>query len=260
MKTFIITQEDTFYLPTFLNTVLAARRKDVLGLTILPETTKKKGWSGLVKEHYQLFGPRAFLYQSGRFAWYRGMELVRRVVPLAGFYSVQAVAQHYRVPLYPTVSINNQEYLSTLKALAPDVIVSVNASQVFKRPLLTLPRLGCINVHGAPLPRYRGRLPSFWVLFNREPETGVTVHFMNEELDDGPIIAQRRVPIVPGETQHSLVTKTKKIGAELLLESLARLEQGTVEARPNDRAQATYYSFPTPEDGRKFRRLGLRFI
>ncbi|MBI3303119.1 MAG: formyl transferase [Deltaproteobacteria bacterium] len=260
MKIFILTQEDAFYLPAALHTVLAARGKDVVGMTILPETTKKKGWLGLMKEHYQLFGLRTFLYQSVRFAWYRGMDLVTRFVPLPGFYAVQAVTRHYRIPLYPTVSINSAAYLDTLRALAPDVVVSINASQVFKKQLLTLPPLGCINVHGAPLPKYRGRLPSFWALFNREQETGVTVHFMNEELDDGPIIAQRRVPIVPGETQHSLIVKTKRVGAELLLESLDRLEKGTVETRPNDRAQATYYSFPTPEDGQKFRRLGLRFI
>lgn len=138
--------------------------------------------------------------------------------------------------------------------------LSINASQVFKPPLLALPRLGCINVHGALLPKYRGRLPSFWVLYNGEQETGVTVHFMNEKLDDGPIIIQRRIPVVPGETQHSLIMKTKKIGAELLLEALERLEQGQIEIQPNDCAHATYYSFPTPQDGQKFRRLGRHFI
>lgn len=260
MKIFLITQEDAFYLPTFLSIILKARSQDVMGITILPETTRKKGWSGLVKEHYRLFGPRAFLYQGVRFIWYRGLDLVTHVVPLPGFYSVQAAARRYRIPCYPAVNINSPAYLDTLRELAPDVIVSVNASQVFKSSLLTLPRLGCINVHGALLPKYRGRLPSFWVLFNGEKETGVTVHFMNERLDDGPIIVQRRVPVVPGETQHSLIVKTKKIGAELLLEALERLEQGQVEVQPNDCAYATYYSFPTPQDGRKFRSLGLRFI
>lgn len=260
MKIFLITQEDAFYLPTFLHTILEARSKDVAGITILPETTRKKGWSDLVKEHYQLFGLRTFFYQGVRFVWYRGMDLVTRVVPLPGFYSMQAVARHYRIPCYPTVSINSPVYLDTLGHLAPDVIVSINASQVFKPQLLALPRLGGINVHGALLPQYRGRLPSFWVLFNGEQETGVTVHFMNEKLDDGPIIVQRRISIVPGETQHSLIMKTKKIGAELLLETLERLEQRQIEVQPNDCAHATYYSFPTPQDGRKFRSLGLRFI
>lgn len=260
MKIFIITSEDAFYLPAVLNTILGARGRDVIGVTILPETTKKKGWKGLIREHYELFGLWTFLYQGARFAWCRAADVISRFVPLTRFYSVHAVARHYRTPLYPTTNINSKEFLSTLRNLAPDVIVSVNASQVFKQPLLTLPSYGCINVHGGLLPKYRGRLPSFWALLNGERETGVTVHFMNEELDDGPIILQRRVPIVPGETQHSLILKTKRIGTALLLEALDRLEQGPVETFPNDRSQATYHTFPTPQDGRKFRRLGLRFV
>ncbi len=260
MKIFIITQEEAFYLPNFIRTVLATRGKDVMGMTILPPTTPKKGWQAIIREHFQLYGPRAFFYQSARFVYYRLMDLVAPFVPLKNFYSVHAVARHYQVSLYPTSSVNHKQFLDKLRHMAPDVIVSINASQVFRRRLLTLPRLGCINVHGAPLPRYRGRLPSFWVLLNRERETGVTVHIMNEELDDGPIIAQRRVPIMPGETQHSLILKTKRVGAELLLESLDQLENGGVKEQPNDRSQATYYSFPTPEDGRRFRDLGLHFI
>jgi methionyl-tRNA formyltransferase len=260
MKIFIITSEDAFYLPAVLDTILAVRGKDVIGVTILPETTKKKGWKGLIREHYELFGLRTFLYQGARFAWCRAADLISRLVPLPRFYSVQAAVQYHRMPLYPTANINSKEFLSILKILAPDVIVSVNASQIFKQPLLTLPPHGCINVHGGPLPKYRGRLPSFWALLNGERETGVTVHFMNEELDDGPIILQRRVSIVPGETQHSLILKTKRVGTELLLEALDRLEKGSVETLPNDRSQATYNTFPTPEDGRKFRRLGLRFV
>jgi methionyl-tRNA formyltransferase len=260
MKIFIVTSEDVFYLPHVLHMILSARGKDIVGMTILPETTKKKGWRGLIQEHYELYGLRTFLYQGLRFAWYKALNTLSTILPLPGFYSTRAVAHYHHTPLYPTVSINSQEFLNQLKTLAPDVIVSINSSQIFKRPLLTLPPLGCINVHGAPLPKYRGRLPSFWALLNGEQETGVTVHFMNEDLDDGPIILQRRVPITPGETQHSLILKTKRAGAELLLEALQKLERGPIDTLPNDRTQATYYSFPTPEDGRKFRRLGLRFI
>ena len=260
MKLVIITQEETFYLPTFFRLLLQARSHDVVGLTIMPATMPKKGWGATLHEHFALFGLRTFLYQSMRFGLYRLGDVVGHLLPLSSFYSVRAVADHFRVPLLPTDNINGAAYLGTLRALAPDVIVSVNAPQVFKRRLLQLPRLGCINVHGALLPKYRGRLPSFWVLLNGEKETGSTVHFMNEQLDDGPIVLQRTIPIAPDETQHSLLLKTKRLGAELLLEALAALEQGAVEPQINATEQATYYSFPTPEDGRRFRALGLRFI
>jgi methionyl-tRNA formyltransferase len=260
MKIVIITQEETFYLPTFLRIFLHRRSKDVVGMTIMPATMPKKGWRTTLQEHFALFGPKTFLYQSIRFALYRLGDLVSRLLPLASFYSVHAVADHFQVPLLPTANINSAEYLARLRVLAPDVIISVNAPQIFKRKLLALPRLGCINVHGALLPKYRGRLPSFWVLLNGEKETGATVHLMNEHLDDGPIILQCPVPIAPHETQHSLLLKTKQLGAELLLEALEQLERGTVETKVNAREQATSYSFPTPQDGRRFRQLGLRFI
>jgi methionyl-tRNA formyltransferase len=260
MKIFIITQEEVFYLPAVIRRVLTAWGNDVLGITILPSRRPKKRWQDVIKTYYQLYGLRTFLYQGGRFVFYRGMDFVGRFVSLKNFYSVHAVARHYKVPLYPTTNINGQEYLDSLRLLAPDVVVSISANQIFKRELLTLPRLGCINVHGALLPMYRGRLPSFWALLNGERETGVTVHIMNEEIDDGPILAQRSVPILPGETQHSLILKTKIAGAELLIETVDRLKRGKVEEQPNHRNQATYYSFPSPRDGRKFRDLGLRFI
>jgi methionyl-tRNA formyltransferase len=256
----IITQEETFYLPTFLRIFLHGRSTDVMGITIMPATMPKKGWRATLREHFALFGLRTFLYQSVRFCLYRLGDLAGRRLPLPSFFSVRAVAQHFCIPLLPTHDINSAEYLGRLRALAPDVIISVNAPQIFRRRLLALPRLGCINVHGALLPKYRGRLPSFWVLLNGEKETGVTVHFMNEHLDDGPIILQRPVPIAPRESQHSLLLKTKKLGAELLLEAIEQLERGGVELKDNAREQATSYTFPTPEDGRRFRQQGLRFI
>src|SRR5262249_42512895 len=159
------------------------------------------------------------------------------------FYSVTSVAQHHRLTFLPTSNVNSKDYLEQLRALNLDLVISINASQKFKRDILALPRLGCINVHGALLPRYRGRLPSFWVLANGETETGPTVHFMNEELDDGRILLQERVPIGPDDTQDTLIRKTKTVGARLLVEAIDRLEQGAASTQPNDRSQATYFSF-----------------
>jgi len=256
----IITQEETFYLPTFLRIFLHGRSTDVMGITIMPATMPKKGWRATLREHFALFGLRTFVYQSVRFCLYRLGDLAGRRLPLPSFFSVRAVAQHFRILLLPTHNINSAEYLAQLRALAPDLIISINAPQIFRRRLLELPRLGCINVHGALLPKYRGRLPSFWVLLNGEKETGVTVHFMNQHLDDGPIILQRPVPIAARDTQHSLLMKTKQLGAQLLLEAIEQLEWGEVKLKVNAQEQATCYAFPTPEDGRRFRQLGLRFI
>lgn len=260
LRAFIITQEDCLYLPQFLHTVLRHRRANVVGITILPALMPKQTWTSTIRDHFALYGPSQFLRQSFRYALRRGLGMLSRSVPLPSFYSVAAVAEHHKLPRLETSNVNAKEYLDRLRALDLDVVISVNASQKFKRDILALPRLGCINVHGALLPRYRGRLPSFWVLANGEKETGATVHFMNEELDDGPILLQERVPIAPDDTQDSLIRKTKSVGARLVIEAIDRLEQGSVSTLPNDRTQATYFSFPTREDGLRLRQQGRRFL
>jgi methionyl-tRNA formyltransferase len=260
IRAVIITQEDCLYLPGFLNTVLRHRRQNVVGITILPALMPKQTWMTTLRDHLALYGAGQFVKQSVRYATRRGLDLASRRLPLPSFYSVAAVAKHYGVTNLPTHSVNAKPYLEQLRALDLDVIISINASQVFKSGILDLPRLGCINVHGALLPRYRGRLPSFWVLANGESETGATVHFMNENLDDGPILLQEKVPIDAEDTQDTLIRKTKLLGARLVVEALERLESGDASTVPNDRSQATYYSFPTRADGAKLRRQGRRFL
>ncbi len=260
LRAFIITQEDCLYLPQFVHTVLRHRRQNIVGITILPTLMPKQTWLSTIRDHFALYGPSQFLRQSFRYAVRKGLGILSRSVPLPSFYSVAAVAEHHGLKPIETSNVNAKEYLDRLRALNLDVVISINASQKFKREILALPRLGCINVHGALLPRYRGRLPSFWVLANGEKETGATVHFMNEELDDGPILLQERVPIEPDDTQDSLIRKTKAVGARLLIEAIDRLEQGSVSTMPNDRTQATYFSFPTREDGLRLRQQGRRFL
>lgn len=260
LRAVIITQEDCLYLPQFLHTVLRHRRGNIVGITVLPALMPKQTWSSTLRDHLALYGPTQFLRQSVRYGMRRGLGIVGRTLPLPGFYSVTAVAQHHGLTFLPASNVNSQEYLEKLRALNLDLVISINASQKFKRDILALPRLGCINVHGALLPRYRGRLPSFWVLANGETETGTTVHFMNEELDDGPILLQERVPIGPDDTQDTLIRKTKTVGARLLVEAIDRLEQGAASTQPNDRSQATYFSFPTREDGLRLRQQGRRFL
>ncbi len=244
MRIFIITQEEAIYLPTFVDTLLAARARNVCGMVILPELMPNTTWRRTLRDHLGLYGPIGFLKLALRFASHRVRDRLQRWLPITGVHSVATAARRHGICLYETRSVNDPAFLDVLERLAPDVVISVNASQKFGKRLLELPRFGCINVHGALLPAYRGRLPSFWVLANGERETGATVHVMNANLDDGPIIRQERIGIEPTDTQHTVIMKTKQLGCRLLLEALELIESGRVVLFPNDRARATYYSFP----------------
>lgn len=259
MRILLCTQDEPFQLPVFFQTILERCLEDVVGIVILSPFKHGSSFFTVARRQLDLLGPVDFFLFGCQYALYKLLDRTGRSWR-GRFYSVVSVASHFNVPTYRPSNINSREFLDFLaKDVRPDLIVSVAASAVFKRRLLDLPPLGCINVHSAPLPRYRGMLPSFWVLYNGEKQTAVTIHYMDEKLDDGDIILQQSVPIAPEETFHSLVAKTKHIGAELLLQAFDLIETGSVVTLPNDHRQATYYSFPTREDARRFRASGRRF-
>ena len=255
MNVVLVTAEEPFYLPGVVDIVANGRPGDIKAVVILPPFSPKSGWRETIQRQFMLLGWLGFIRRSTVFA-------IRKLLDRFGAtrYSVAAVCRRRGIPVLRPRSINEPAFLEQLRALDPDVIVSISASQIFRKDILALPRHGCINVHSGMLPKYRGMLPSFWVLANGEREAGVTVHYMDDRLDSGDIILQTAVPIEAGETQHTLLGKTKKAGAYLVLDALKAIEQGNVERRPNDPAQATYFSFPTPEDVRRFRQAGKRFF
>lgn len=157
-------------------------------------------------------------------------------------------------------NINSKRFLDKLRELNPDAIVSVSAPQIFRKKLLELPRLGCWNVHGGRLPRYRGMMPAFWTLFNGEKEGAITIHKMNSKLDDGEILYQYVYPIELGETLDHLIRRSKIKAAEVLLEALEILRQRDFQLVPNNTQKATYFTFPSAKDVKRFRRKGLKLI
>lgn len=258
MRIAIVTQDEPFYLPAFLERIAQARSNDIVALVILKPFNEKL--QDTVRRAYNLYGPWDFLVFGFRFARLKAMNVVSSILPLGGPWSAADVARRHGIPVYRPENINAPSFLTVLsQEIRPDIIVSVAASQIFKKDILALPPYGCINVHTAPLPRYRGMLPTFWVLLNGEKETAVTVHYMTATLDDGDIIRQEPVAISPDDTLDSLIRKTKRIGAEVLLQALEDIERGTVIRQPNDASQATYFSFPTREDAQRFRAQGRRF-
>ena len=156
-------------------------------------------------------------------------------------------------------NINNRQNISLFKSKSPDIIVSLTCNQIFKRELLNLPTWGCINLHTAILPKYRGLLPSFWVMKNNEKYTGVSVFKMNEGIDDGPIIEQRKIK-TRNFTQEKLIKLTKRIGVAAIVSAVKKICFDSVEYIENDARKATYYQFPTKRDVKEFCASGKRFF
>ena len=164
--------------------------------------------------------------------------------------SVRQAAERAGGPVATPPSLRKPPYAPTLAALDLDLIVVVAYGKILPPDVLAVPRHGCWNVHGSILPRYRGAAPIQWALLSGERETGVTLMQMDVGLDTGPMLLTRTLPIAEDDTAGSLHTKLAPLGADLLVEGLARLGAGTLAATPQDNAAATLAPLLEKEAGR----------
>jgi methionyl-tRNA formyltransferase len=153
----------------------------------------------------------------------------------------KVLAQAHGIPVWQPVRLRRDpQVLAALEALAADVFVVVAYGQILPLTVLQMPKLGCVNVHGSLLPAYRGAAPIQWAIANGETETGVTTMLMDEGMDTGAILLQAKLPIGPEQTSLELAPQLAQLGAELLVETLLKLEKGELTPIPQDGSQATY--------------------
>ncbi len=134
---------------------------------------------------------------------------------------------------------NNAEFRAQLETIAPDAIVVVAYGRIIPPWMLTLPRLGCINLHASLLPKYRGAAPIQWAVAMGDTVTGNTTMLLEEGLDTGPILLQQQIAISPEQTAVDLFDVLAKAGAPLVVETLTGLANGTIQPQPQNNALAT---------------------
>ena len=140
---------------------------------------------------------------------------------------VKEYALEKNIAVYqPNKIKNNLEFLEEIKNMKPDIICVVAYGKILPKEILEIPRLGCINVHGSLLPKYRGAAPIQWAVLNGDKTTGITTMYMNEGMDTGDMILKEEVEISPEETTGELWEKLSKIGGNLLVETLKLIEEG----------------------------------
>jgi len=163
---------------------------------------------------------------------------------------VKRAALAHGIPVIQPERIKaNAEFRERLEAVQPDAILVVAYGRIIPRWMLDLPRLGCINLHGSLLPKYRGAAPIQWAVANGETVTGVTTMRIDEGLDTGPMLLAEKLRIAPEETAADLYQSLAGIGARLMVKTLHELESGTLTPAEQDHAQATLAPILTREDG-----------
>lgn len=253
MRLVILTQDDPFYLARNIDYLLKKLPPyaQVVATVVFDVSPfgKRESFTDKMKKTYEIFGLPFFVRY--------GFKFMRSKLDPKN--NVRKVLAQYNIPLIQIEgNINKDENLEKIKAYKPDLLVSIAGNQIFKRKLLDSATHGCINLHTALLPKYRGLMPSFWVLKNGEKRTGVSVFFVDEGIDSGPILVQNPVEI-GGMSQEELIRVTKKMGMDAILESIEKIHSGNYQLLENDASQMTYFTFPTKEDVKAFLAAGKRF-
>ena len=153
-------------------------------------------------------------------------------------------------PILQSAQIKDQQAIEEIRVLKPDVIVVMAYGQILPRDVLEIPRLACLNVHASLLPRWRGAAPIQAAIAAGDRETGITVMYMDEGLDTGDILLQRKIEILPSNTGESLHDRLSHVAPEALLESLRLLAAGNTPRVRQDNAHATYAPKLKREHGR----------
>jgi methionyl-tRNA formyltransferase len=250
LRVFFVTEEDPLYVIRFFDIFFAEYPREnveICGVTI-DQAFHEPLWKTLRRMH-GLYGPFELFSQGLRFV---GARLRGR--------SIESLVVSAGVPIVTTRSVNRPEYIEAIRAIAPDVIVSVAAPEIFKPELLGIPRLGCINIHSGRLPTYRGMMPTFWQMLRGEPAVTITVHRMAEKLDAGDVLATRLFEIKRNDSLDRVIKGTKCEGARLLIGVLRDLRADRAQSTPLEMKEASYFSFPKPKDVREFRRRGHRLL
>ena len=162
---------------------------------------------------------------------------------------VKKLAQEIGLTVYQPRSPRRPSFLQRVVDAAPDILVVVAYGRILPVGVLEAAAHGAVNVHFSLLPKYRGAAPVQWALVHGETVTGVTTMKLDRGMDEGDVLLQSELPILPGEHTPSLFHRLVEVGVPLLRETLAGLEQGSVVPRPQDQGEATYAPIISRQDG-----------
>jgi methionyl-tRNA formyltransferase len=264
MRLCIFCQEEPVYFGPLLRKLIAARSAEIVLVAIAggrgaggrPQSLRRR------IEHlyilWLIFESRGFLRSALISGWQR----------LLGFYglkgtrldkrSIEGAAREHGIPVEKVKNFNEPRFMERLAGLAPDLIIN-QSELLLKGAILELPRLGIINRHGSLLPRFRGRLASFRGHAGEPPEYGITIHFVNEAVDGGPIILQKRLTPDPCLTYARVLDLVFAASFDLLLQALDLLGASDFAPLPNLYQGTGTFSFPTLAEAKVYRRsMNLR--
>lgn len=179
----------------------------------------------------------------------READVYERFAKFGAYESLEVAAERAALPVYQPEDINDADFIATIDALSPELIVCVSYHAILKKGLIERHPQRIVNAHLAPLPYYRGRAPLNWAIINGEDHTAVTVHFVDEGIDTGPIIAQKQISILNSDRAIDVLLRALPAFPETVLSAIRKIEKGNVDAILQSPFEGSYFPKRTPDDG-----------
>ncbi len=263
MKIVIIGQEEPVYFSPFFRALIEARAKEIACVAIVgsrgagshPKTfwDKLKNLYGL----WRLLEPAGFLTHLRIRCYQKFLAAFGLLGSAKDKRSLEGAARSHKIDLQFITDVNAPSFLATLRLLAPDLVIN-QTELLLREELLAIPKIGVLNRHASLLPRFRGRVGSFWGHAQEIPEYGVTIHFVNEEIDAGPIVIQKKFDLDPRCSFAKILEILFKESIPLMLEAIDRVSSPEFLPLPNPTQGTMAHRFPTLEQIQNYRTLLAR--
>lgn len=260
MRIFFIIDETLFFLPSYLDGVIKGLKREEKIIGITPLVTPRQHptiYQYIIKNLWRL-KIAAIIRLLKEFLLIQIKKILFVLSLSKNPATVAQVVNKYRLPLVDTKNVNDQNYLKKLRKLNIDIIIS-SCSQIFKKELLNIPQMACLNRHSALLPSYGGLFPVFQAMIHQEKEIGASVHKMTEKIDGGEVISQKVIPVKENDTLFSLYQKAYHQSISATLEAIRLVKVGK-KGKILRSKKASYYRFPSDKDWQRFFSLKKKFI
>lgn len=258
MKVFIITQSEPFFVPKMIHYLYEDSQKEqfeIVGITVLKPFRKNKSFSHWFKERARIYNFKELILVGSAFLFSKITTKLKK----ASNYSISSICEKNKISIYNYNDINNEHFIDLIKKLNVDILISISSPQLFKKELLSTPKVACINAHGTLLPRHRGVFGSWWMLYSGDKVGGSTIHTMVEEVDRGDIIWQKEFEITSTHTQYSIAYQTKKDMAIGLAEVIRKYSSG--EIKPLfPKYESSYHYAPDKHLGKEFHKRNKKVL
>lgn len=260
MRVLIVIDETPFYHPNFVNDLiesLKSKNFEVFGGNVVQIEKKNSIEKYLISNFYRMHFYEILILSLKKIFF----SILNFIFPKGlnnNFFSVKAVFKKNKINFFNIKkNINQEKYLKKITYINPDLIISSN-SLIFGNNILKIPKYGCLNRHTALLPSYGGIWPVLQAISHNESKTGVSIHQMNEEIDEGTIYAQSEIDISNNKNMSSIYKTAFSMSSQLIINAIDNLLNK--KKGPTSSGKRSYFSFPTKQEWSNFRKNGGRFI